>query len=142
MFQGSSALSLDPKGRLTVPARHRDPLTALCDGRLTLVRHPDGCLVLYPRPVWEQQRERIAAWPANARAWQRILLGSATDVDMDGTGRILVSPELRTAAALRHDVMLLGLGNRFEVWDAATLNSRESEALAGPPPDAVASFSF
>jgi len=142
VFQGSSALSLDPKGRMTVPARHRDSLASLCDGALTLVRHPDGCLVLYPRPTWEQQRERIAAWPANARAWQRILLGSATDVEMDSAGRILVSPELRTAASLTRDVMLLGLGNRFEVWDAGTLSVRETEALTAPPPDAVASFAF
>jgi MraZ protein len=90
----------------------------------------------------EQQRERIAAWPANARAWQRILLGSATDVDMDSAGRILVSPELRSAAMLTRDVMLLGLGNRFEVWDAGTLSAREAEALTGAPPDAVASFAF
>jgi MraZ protein len=127
---------------MTVPARYRDVLATQCAGRLTLVRHPDGCLVMYPRLVWEQQRERIAAWPANARAWQRILLGSATDVEMDGTGRILVAPELRAAAALSRELMLLGLGNRFEVWDAATLAAREGEALSGPPPDAVASFAF
>jgi MraZ protein len=127
---------------MTVPSRHRDSLVALCAGALTLVRHPDGCLVMYPRPAWEQQRERIAAWPAEARAWQRILLGSATDVEMDGAGRILVSPELRASAALTRDVMLLGLGNRFELWDAATLQAREAQALAGPAPDAVASFAF
>lgn len=142
MFQGSSALSLDAKGRMTVPSRHRDLLVAQCEGRLTLTRHPDGCLLLYPRPVWEQQREKIAAWPINARAWQRVFLGSATDVDMDGAGRILIAPELRQAATLERDVMLLGMGARFEIWDAATLAAREAEALAGPMPDAIANFTF
>jgi MraZ protein len=61
---------------------------------------------------------------------------------MDSAGRILVSPELRSAASLTRDVMLLGLGNRFEVWDAGTLSVRETEALTAPPPDAVASFAF
>ena len=63
MFQGRSALTLDAKGRMSVPTRHRDALTLQCEGRLTLTRHPDGCLLLYPRPVWEQHREQIANSP-------------------------------------------------------------------------------
>ena len=66
MFQGSSALLLDAKGRMTVPSRHRDALVVQCEGRLTLTRSPDGCLLLFPRPVWEVHRERIAALPMNA----------------------------------------------------------------------------
>ena len=142
MFQGSSALSLDAKGRLTVPARHRDALVAQCEGRLTLTRHPDGCLMLFPRPVWEVHRERIAALPISARPWQRIFLGSATDVDMDGTGRILVSPELRQAAGLAKDVMLLGMGSHFEVWDAQALAAQDQAAIAAGVPEAMANFSF
>ena len=99
MFQGSSALLLDAKGRMTVPSRHRDALAIQCEGRLTLTRSPDGCLLLFPRPVWEVHRERIAALPMNARAWTRIFLGSACDVDMDTTGRILIAPELRQDGA-------------------------------------------
>ena len=142
MFQGSSALSLDAKGRLTVPSRHRDALVVQCEGRLTLTRHPDGCLMLFPRPVWEVHRERIAALPIAARQWQRIFLGSAADVEMDGAGRILVAPELRQAAGLTKDVMLLGMGSHFEVWDAQALAAKEQEALAAGVPDALANFSF
>lgn len=142
MFQGSSALSLDAKGRLTVPARHRDALVVQCEGRLTLTRHPDGCLMLFPRPVWEVHRERIAALPISARPWQRIFLGNATDVEMDGAGRILVSPELRSAAGLTKEVMLLGMGSHFEVWDSQALAAKEQEALAAGVPEALANFSF
>lgn len=142
MFQGSSALSLDAKGRLTVPARHRDALVVQCEGRLTLTRHPDGCLMLFPRPVWEVHRERIAALPISARPWQRIFLGNATDVEMDGAGRILVSPELRSAAGLSKEVMLLGMGSHFEVWDSQALAAKEQEALAAGVPEALANFSF
>ncbi|HEX2518118.1 MAG TPA: division/cell wall cluster transcriptional repressor MraZ [Castellaniella sp.] len=124
MFQGSSALTLDAKGRMSIPARHRDVLLATEEGRLTLTRHPDGCLMLYPRSIWETKREQIAALPASARALQRLLLGSAQDVEMDGAGRILVSPELRAAAGLEREVMLLGLGSNFELWDRPTWEAR------------------
>jgi len=142
MFQGSSALSLDAKGRLTVPARHRDALTVQCEGRVTLTRHPDGCLMLFPRPVWEVHRERLASLPISARPWQRIFLGSAVDVDMDSAGRILVSPELRQAASLAKDVMLLGMGSHFEVWDSASLAVKDQETIAAGMPEALANFSF
>ncbi|HEX7387455.1 MAG TPA: division/cell wall cluster transcriptional repressor MraZ [Castellaniella sp.] len=127
MFQGSSALTLDAKGRMSIPARHRDVLQSDEEGRLTLTRHPDGCLLLYPRSVWESKREQIAALPANARALQRLLLGSAQDVEMDGAGRILVAPELRVAARLDREVMLLGLGSNFELWDRVTWEARSVE---------------
>jgi MraZ protein len=142
MFQGSSALLLDAKGRMTVPSRHRDALDAQCERRLTLTRHPDGCLLLFPRPVWESHRERLAALPISARAWTRIFLGSACDVDMDGTGRILIAPELRSAAGLAKEVMLLGMGNHFEIWDAPTLAAKEQAAIAAGMPEAIANFNF
>jgi MraZ protein len=77
-----------------------------------------------------------------ARAWQRIFLGNASDVEMDGTGRILVAPELRTAVGLQRDVMLLGMGSHFEIWDAAKLAENEAQAIAGGMPDALSNFSF
>jgi len=142
MFQGSSALSLDAKGRMTVPSRHRDALVLQCEGQLTLTRSPDGCLLLFPRSVWVQHREKIAALPMNARAWTRIYLGSASDVDMDGTGRILIPPELRQAASLSKEVMLLGMGRHFEVWDAAMLQQAEQQTIAAGMPESIATFSF
>ncbi len=142
MFQGSSALTLDAKGRISVPTRHRDALTSQAEGRLTLTRHPDGCLLLYPRPVWEEKRDQIAAFPMQARALQRLLLGNAQDVELDAAGRILIAPELRTAAGLTREVMLLGMGAHFEIWDAATLTAKEQEAIAQGMTDVLAQFSF
>jgi MraZ protein len=142
VFQGCSALTLDAKGRISIPARHRDALVSQVEGRLTLTRHPDGCLLLYPRNVWEKKREQIANFPMSARPLQRLLLGNASDVDMDGSGRILVSPELRTAAQLTRDVMLLGMGSHFEIWDAAEWARREAEDLAKGMPEVLEQFSF
>lgn len=142
MFQGSSNLNLDAKGRMTVPSRHRDALQLQCEGRLTLTKHPHGCLLLFPRPVWEQHREKIAAWPMQAKAWQRIFLGNAVDVDMDAAGRLLVTPELREAAHLTKDVTLMGMGSHFEVWDAPTLAKQEAEAIAQGMPASLENFSF
>ena len=142
MYQGASALSLDAKGRMSIPARHRDALSLQCEGRITLTKHPHGCLLLFPRPVWEIHREQIAGWPMSARAWQRIFLGNASDVEMDSAGRILISPESRTAALLTRDVMLLGMGSHFEIWDAARLEESESPAIANGMPDVLNNFSF
>jgi MraZ protein len=113
-----------------------------CEGRITLTKHPHGCLLLFPRPVWEIHREQIAGWPMSARAWQRIFLGNASDVEMDSAGRILISPESRTAALLTRDVMLLGMGSHFEIWDAARLEESESQAIANGMPDVLNNFSF
>jgi MraZ protein len=97
---------------------------------------------MFPRPVWEAHREKIVAWPMQARAWARIYLGNAMDVDLDGAGRLLVSPELRGAAQLTRDITLLGMGSHFEIWDVATLAQKESEALAQGLPEALTGFSF
>ena len=142
VFQGSSALTLDAKGRINVPTRHRDALLDQAQGCLTLTRHPDGCLLVYPRPVWEVKREQIAAFPMQARALQRLLLGNAQDVEVDGSGRILVAPELRAATAMTRDVMLLGMGAHFELWDAACLARREAEDLQQGMGDVLNQFSF
>ncbi|MEN9867871.1 MAG: hypothetical protein RL748_3461 [Pseudomonadota bacterium] len=142
MFQGASSINLDAKGRMSVPAKHRDALTLQCEGRLTLTRHPHGCLLLFPRPVWENHRDQIAAWPMSARAWQRIFLGNACDVELDSAGRILIAPELRDAVGMVRDVMLLGMGSHFEIWDAAKLAEDEAQAVASGMPDVLSNFSF
>ena len=127
---------------MSIPARHRDALSIQCEGRLTLTRHPDGCLLFFPRPVWESHREQIAAWPMSAKAWQRIFLGSACDVELDSAGRILIAPELRNAVGLTRDVMLMGMGSHFEIWDAQKLAASEQQALAAGMPDVLSGFSF
>jgi MraZ protein len=133
VFQGASSLSLDAKGRLSVPTRHRDALSGDRNGgQLTITkppaRLPDG--VPAPR-MGEIPRTRIAALPMSAQWWKRIFLGNAMDVDMDGTGRVLVSPELRQAAGITRDTMLLGMGNHLELWDKATYDAQEAEGHAG-----------
>ena len=95
VFQGTSALALDAKGRVTVPVRHRDVLMAIADGKLTLTKHPEGCLLVFPRPAWESFRDKLLALPMAADGWRRVFLGSAVDVEIDGSSRMLVSPGRR-----------------------------------------------
>ena len=125
-----------------MPTRHRDVLSATAAGQLTITKHPHGCLMVFPRPEWEKFRERIAALPMSAQWWKRIFLGNAMDVDMDGTGRVLVSPELRQAAGLTRDVMLLGMGQHFELWDKTTYEAKEAEAMQAGMPEAFEDFAF
>lgn len=142
MFQGASAITLDAKGRMSIPAKHRDALSVQCEGRITLTRHPDGCLMLFPRPAWEAFRQKVVALPMSAISWKRIFLGSALDLELDSAGRILVAPELRNAVGLARDVMMLGMGSHFEIWDAARLAEDEAKAIASGMPDALSDFSF
>ncbi len=142
VFQGASSLTLDAKGRLSVPTRHRDVISAVAAGQLTLTKHPHGCLMVFPRPEWDLFRDRIAALPMSAQWWKRIFLGNAMDVELDGTGRILISPELRTAAGISKDAVLLGMGNHFELWDKATYEAQEAQAMQGQMPDVFKDFSF
>ena len=142
MFQGASSISLDGKGRLSMPTRHRDVLIATASGQLTLTKHPHGCLMVFARPEWEKFRERIANLPMSAQWWKRIFLGNAMDVELDATGRVLVSPELRTAAGITKDAVLLGMGNHFELWDQVTYDAQEARAMQGEIPDVFKDFSF
>jgi MraZ protein len=120
MFEGEDDLTLDAKGRMPMPARHRDALASACGGQLTLVRHPDGCLVVYPRPRWDAKRAELVERSSTDRWLQRMVLGSARPVEVDAAGRFLVPYELRKAAALERDVKLLGQGEHLELWDAPT----------------------
>jgi MraZ protein len=142
VFQGASSLSLDGKGRLSVPTRYREVLAATAQGQLSITKHPHGCLMIFPRPEWERFRERIAALPMSAQWWKRVLLGNAMDVELDATGRVLISPELRTAAGMSRQTMLLGMGNHFELWDQTTYEAGEAQALQGDMPDVFKDFSF
>ncbi|HTJ96984.1 MAG TPA: division/cell wall cluster transcriptional repressor MraZ, partial [Rhodocyclaceae bacterium] len=135
-------LSLDAKGRMAIPARHRDALLAAAEGRLILTAHPHRCLLLYPEAAWAPIRDRILAAPSfdpRSAATKRVLLGNALDIAMDAAGRLLISPELRSVAGLEKDVWLVGMGSHFEVWsDAGWKRQHEAafEALSStePPP--------
>ena len=127
---------------MSVPTRHRDALLVQGEGRGTLTKHPDGCLLLFPRPEWEAFRTRIAQLPMDAHWWRRIFLGNAAEIDLDSAGRILISPELRSAANLDREIILLGMGSHLEIWDANTYSSKEQAAIAQGMPDALKQFTF
>ncbi len=142
IFQGNSALTLDAKGRMTIPTRYRDALTEAAGGALTVTRNFDGGLLIYPRPVWEEKREAIMAFPMSARHVQRMLLGNAQDVEIDGSGRILIAPELRMATSIVKDVVLVGMGKHFDLWDATIFAQQQAQDLAKGLPDSLEHFSL
>jgi MraZ protein len=140
VFQGATELSLDAKGRLAVPMRHREAL-ASGNGRVVLTAHPDGCLLLYPQVAWDPIRTKVQALPSfndQARWWQRLLVGFAEEIELDASGRILISPALRKLANLQKQVMLVGQGMRFELWDVESWEKKLAVAMAvagtAPPP--------
>ncbi len=131
MFQGATQINLDAKGRMAVPTRTRDPLTSGGTVKLVLTAHPDGCLLLYPAPAWEPIRARVMAFPSldrQASLWKRLLVGFAEEVEPDSAGRLLVSPELRDFAHITRQVMFVGQGSHFEIWDLEAWNA-QLEAL-------------
>lgn len=119
MFQGATALNLDVKGRLAVPTRHREALQSGTAGKQVLTAHPHRCILLYPASAWEPIRTRImsfSSFDAQTSLWKRLLVGFAEEVDLDASGRLLISPELRKFAALEKEVMMVGQGSHFEIW--------------------------
>ena len=119
MFQGATALNLDAKGRLAVPTRHRDGLQPGGVGKQVLTAHPHRCVLLYPAPAWEPIRARImsfSSFDAQTSLWKRLLVGFAEEVELDASGRLLVSPELRKFASFEKEVMMVGQGSHFEIW--------------------------
>jgi MraZ protein len=129
IFEGPSALTLDGKGRVSMPARYRDDLQSLCAGRLTVTKHPHGCLMVFPRPYWEDFREQVAKLPFSMVAAKRVFLGHADDVEWDATSRVLIRPELRTWAGLEKDVTLLGMGSHFELWSTPVYAAKEAAEM-------------
>jgi MraZ protein len=133
MFQGAAALSLDTKGRLAIPARHRDALASEAEGHLVLTAHPHRCLILYPRPAWEPIRDKLMTAPSlekQSAQLQRLLVGFAEDQQIDAAGRILVSPVLRNFAALDKQVMLVGQGTHFEIWNSTAWEQQLADIIA------------
>jgi len=124
-----------------MPTRHRDAL-GVAASQLTITKHPHGCLMVFPRDEWEKFRARIAALPMDAQWWRRIFLGNASEVEMDASARVLVSPELRAAAGISKDAVLLGMGSYLELWDAQAYAAKEAEAMQAQMPDVLKEFSF
>jgi MraZ protein len=137
VFQGGAGLFLDGKGRMTVPARHREILKAVSDDKLTITKHPKRCLFIFPRPAWELFRAKLLALPMSAEDWRRVFLGSAMDVEIDNASRVLIAPELRTWAHIEREVLLVGMGTRFELWDKVRHEAHEATVLAAGMPDVL-----
>jgi MraZ protein len=140
LYQGETPLVFDDKGRITIPKEIREDLVQSCAGLLTVVRNPDGCLMLYPRPEWEIKKQDIAAWPLNRRRWQRLLMGSALNVELDSVGRISIPAHSREPIAMGKKVLLRGFGRFYELWDAEAY--REYEKQTDSDPDDIGSFTW
>jgi MraZ protein len=145
-FHGAAVITLDAKGRIAIPTRHRE---ALLDGgeALVLTAHPDGCALIYPMSAWETVRERVESFPSfhtQASWWKRLLLGFEEHVSPDAAGRVLLSPALRQHAKLEREAMMVGQGRYFELWDSGVWSAKLGQALTGngAPPPGMEDFSL
>jgi MraZ protein len=144
MFRGAFKVTLDSKGRVAIPTRFRDRLSARCEGQLVVTVDQDQCLLVYPLPDWEETQRKLDRLPSfnkRARQTQRLMVGYATDVELDGQGRILLSKALCEFAELEKHAMLIGQSNKFELWDEERWNqqrdawqSAEDSGGDGDPP--------
>jgi MraZ protein len=138
VFRGVTQLALDAKGRLAIPGKHRAALagpSADTERTLIVTADPSRCLLLYPRATWEPIQARLmglSSFNVEIRGLQRLLVGHADEVDMDGAGRILVPPALRQYAGLEHHVVLVGQGNKFELWDEAKWQQETARTITFP----------
>jgi MraZ protein len=133
MFRGATKVTLDAKGRLAIPTGYRERIAMRCDGQLIVTVDKDYCLLIYPFPDWEEIERKLVRLPSlnkKARRLQRLMVGHATEVNLDGHGRILLSRELREFANLGRQAMLIGQGNKFELWDEDSWNQKRDEWLS------------
>jgi MraZ protein len=132
LFRGVSALNLDAKGRIAIPTRYRERLVETCASELVITVDKDRCLLIYPKPIWleiEEKLKKLPSFDEASRNLQRLYIGNAHDIDMDGQGRILLPQELRKFANLDKKVALVGQINKFELWDEDTWNARQDAWL-------------
>lgn len=133
VFRGVTTVSLDSKGRLVVPVRYRDALVARSEGRVVVTADPNRCLLLYPQPEWEPIEKKLlglSSFNPRIRQLQQLLVGHAEVLDLDTSGRILLTPSLRQFAELDKSVVLVGQGMKFELWNEGGWSARVEEALS------------
>ena len=143
MLRGVSQCALDAKGRFAVPQRYRDTLAEGSGAtRLVITADPTRCLLLYTLPEWEPIAKKLmtlSSFNATSRALQRLVVGHADDVEMDAAGRLLIPPALRQYAGLDKTIVLVGQGNKFEIWDDTRWNEQTAGAMSfsngGLPPE-------
>ena len=140
MFRGVQHINMDTKGRLAVPARQRESLLEQCAGRVVItIDTQSHCLTLYPLPEWERIEAEIQSLPAlnpAVKRFQRLMLGYAADIELDGSGRVLLPQSLRDYAHLEKKIVLVGQGNKLEVWSEALWFAERDEALRDSDPEA------
>lgn len=128
IFRGINNLALDTKGRMAMPARYRERLMETCGGRLVVTVDRDRCLLVYPLHEWEVIESQLVNLPSlnkQARLLQRLLIGHATEVELDSQGRILLPTMLREYAQLDKKIVLIGQGKKFEIWDEQSWNDNQ-----------------
>lgn len=134
MFRGVNKINLDVKGRMALPARYRDQIADCCENQLVATIDTETrCLLLYPLPEWETIEKKIDALPSfnpAARRIQRLLIGHATDLELDSSGRLLLPQPLREYAQMDKKLVLLGQGRKFEIWSEEQWNSARDLYLA------------
>ena len=133
MFRGATKVTIDAKGRLAIPTRYRDRLASRSNGQLVVTVDRDYCLLLYPYPDWEEIERKLIRLPSlnkQARRLQRLMVGYATELELDGNGRILLSRELREFAGIERQAILIGLGNKFELWNDEIWNKKRDAWLS------------
>ena len=131
MFRGLNAVNIDTKGRIAMPTRYRDALLHDSEGQVVITIDTEvTCLLMYPLVEWEKIEAKLQSLPSfntQARRIQRLLIGHATELEMDSNGRLLIPPLLREYAGLDKCIMLVGQGRKFELWDEQQWqNGRES----------------
>jgi MraZ protein len=132
MFRGANKLTLDSKGRMVMPTRYRERIQERCGGKLVITVDKDQCLLIYPMPDWEEIERKVMRLPSSnprSRRLQRLMVGYATELELDGHGRVLLPPNLREFGALTRDAMLIGQGLHFELWDEVRWNERRDRWL-------------
>lgn len=143
LFRGVSAVNLDAKGRMALPVRFREVLADACAGRVVItIDMEERCLLLYPLPGWEEIQSQLEALPnvnPAARRVQRLLIGHATDAELDGSGRVTLPPMLRDYAGLSKKLVLLGQGRKLEIWSEEHWTERRDRWLSEENPAADAS---
>ncbi|MCB1801023.1 MAG: division/cell wall cluster transcriptional repressor MraZ [Gammaproteobacteria bacterium] len=143
MFLGVNTLNLDAKGRLAIPAKHREALAECCASRVAVTLNPvsrDKCLWLYPENEWRDVARKLSRLPAmdgKSQALKRLILGHASELELDGQGRILLSNELRSYAGLGKRVALVGQVNKFEIWDVDAWEGNRDRWLGEVADDAA-----
>lgn len=140
VFRGVQHINMDAKGRLAMPARQREPLLQQCEGQIVVtIDTQTTCLVIYPLPEWERIEQDIQNLPAlkpAVKRFQRLMLGYATDVELDGNGRMLLPQPLRDYARLEKKLVLVGQGNKLELWSEDLWLAEREQALQESGPEA------